>query len=530
MLLLYGGGWSRGDRARMHDQGMALAGAGCTWVASEYRLTGESAWPAQINDVKAAIRWMRSNSERLGIDSGKIALDGNSAGAHLALLAAGTPNLDGFEGDGGNEGVNTEIAAAVAYYPPTSFFTSDERPSGGTPATALMLDAATDALAEAASPISYVSADFPPIFMLHGTTDTTVPVTASLRMYEALIEAGADAEMHIYGGLPHGFTRLPSVLPTASTEIVLFLDRHLVDPDRYSKEAADAQAQIAAQRAAEPAAQPAPAGDWPRRGAAMSGLQFGVFDHIENLDLPLDQIYRDRLVQIEWLDTAGFYAYHLAEHHTPVVHSMAPSQNVFLSAVAQRTERLRFGPCVYVLPLHHPLRLIEEISMLDSLAEGRLEIGVGCGGVLEAFFWGQDSEPEANQARYDETLAIVLESLSHDELTYEGRFHSFEQVPMRLRPMQQPHPPLWYMRNPETAARRGMNCVVVGSLDNLEANVQRYRRIWAETHGEGALTLQGTEPKIGLVNRIILAETEQEAIDAAKPPWEAYRWNLSTPR
>jgi acetyl esterase/lipase len=109
--------------------------------------------------------------------------------------------------------------------------------------------------------MTYVSADFPPVFMLHGTTDTTVPVTATLRMYEALIEAGADAEMHIYGGLPHGFTRHPSVLPTASTEILLFLDRHLVDPDRYAKEAAEAQAQMAAQRAAQPGVQPAPAGD-----------------------------------------------------------------------------------------------------------------------------------------------------------------------------------------------------------------------------------------------------------------------------
>ena len=188
---------------------------------------------------------------------------GNSAGAHLALLAAGTANRAALEGAGGNEGVSTEIAAAVAYYPPTSFFTGDQRPSGGTPATALLLDAATDALAEAVSPITYVSADFPPVFMLHGTTDTTVPVTATLRMYEALIEAGADAEMHIYGGLPHGFTRLPSVLPTASIEIALFLDRHLVDPDRYAKEAADAQAAMAEQRAASPAAEPAsaPAGD-----------------------------------------------------------------------------------------------------------------------------------------------------------------------------------------------------------------------------------------------------------------------------
>src|SRR5215813_5700807 len=91
-------------------------------------------------------------------------------------------------------------------------------------------------------------------------------------------------------------------------------------------------------------------------------LQFGVFDHIEPVPgLDLEHIYAQRLMQIERLDAAGFYAYHLAEHHTPAVHSLAPSQNVFLAAVSQRTTRLRFGPCVYVLPLHHPVRLIEEI-------------------------------------------------------------------------------------------------------------------------------------------------------------------------
>jgi len=67
-------------------------------------------------------------------------------------------------------------------------------------------------------------------------------------------------------------------------------------------------------------------------------LKFGIFDHIEPVPgLRLDQIYRERLIQIERLDAAGFYAYHLAEHHTPAIHSLAPSQNVFLGSVAQRT-------------------------------------------------------------------------------------------------------------------------------------------------------------------------------------------------
>ena len=84
-------------------------------------------------------------------------------------------------------------------------------------------------------------------------------------------------------------------------------------------------------------------------------MEFGVFDHLDRNDLPLHEFYEARLKLIEAYEAAGFYAYHLAEHHsTPI--GMAPSPSVFLSAVAQRTRRLRFGPMVYALPLHHPLR------------------------------------------------------------------------------------------------------------------------------------------------------------------------------
>ena len=260
-------------------------------------------------------------------------------------------------------------------------------------------------------------------------------------------------------------------------------------------------------------------------------LKFGVFDHIEPVPgLRLDQIYRERLIQIERLERAGFHAYHLAEHHTPAIHSLAPSQNVFLAAVAERTTRLRFGPCVYVLPLHHPLRLIEEISMLDNLSGGRLEIGVGRGGVMEAFFWGQEADSETNYARYLETLAILREGLSHAELTYAGRFHSFDKLPMYLRPLQQPYPPLWYMRNPVTAAIEGMHTIIVGSIDGLAMAVPRYRAAWEEHQGAGTRTVQGQEPMIGLVVHMVVAETDAEALAAARPAWEKYRWNLAAPR
>ena len=208
------------------------------------------------------------------------------------------------------------------------------------------------------------------------------------------------------------------------------------------------------------------------------GLQFGVFDHIEPVPgQSLDEIYKDRLSQIELFDDSGFYAYHLAEHHTPAVHSLAPSQNVFLAAASQRTQRIRLNPCIYVLPLHHPLRLIEEICMLDHLSDGRLEIGVGRGGVLEAYFWGSDWGVEENMAKYRETLDVIRLGLSSDSLTHSGQFYSFEELPMRLRPKQTPYPPMWYMRNVETAALHGMNSIIVGNWDSFSANVKRYHPV-----------------------------------------------------
>lgn len=260
-------------------------------------------------------------------------------------------------------------------------------------------------------------------------------------------------------------------------------------------------------------------------------LQFGVFDHIEPIPgQDLGKIYHDRLAQVERFDACGFYAYHLAEHHTPAVHSLAPSQNVFLAAAARSTSQIKLNPCIYVLPLHHPLRLIEEICMLDHLSAGRLEVGVGRGGVLEAYFWGSDWDVERNYQKYVETLDIIRQGLSHESLTYKGEFYQFDDLPMRLRPKQRPYPPMWYMRNVEIAAREGMHSIIVGNLESFEPNVARYKRLWEQYQGPGARTVQGDEPKIGLVTHMVIAPTEAEAVAAARPAWDEYVWNLTTPR
>src|SRR6516165_7811081 len=107
-------------------------------------------------------------------------------------------------------------------------------------------------------------------------------------------------------------------------------------------------------------------------------MKFGIFDHMDRAGPDLGRQFDERLRLIALYERVGFHAYHLAEHHaTPL--GMAPSPSVFLAAVAQRTKRLRFGALVHTLSLYHPLRLAEEICMLDQMSGGRLELGIGRG-------------------------------------------------------------------------------------------------------------------------------------------------------
>ena len=107
-------------------------------------------------------------------------------------------------------------------------------------------------------------------------------------------------------------------------------------------------------------------------------MEFGVFDHVDRAQQNLQAYYEDRLRIVELYDEIGIHRYHVAEHHgTPL--GMSPSPSVYLAAVSQRTKNLRFGPMIYAAPLYHPLRLAEEICMVDQMSGGRLELGFGRG-------------------------------------------------------------------------------------------------------------------------------------------------------
>ncbi len=249
-------------------------------------------------------------------------------------------------------------------------------------------------------------------------------------------------------------------------------------------------------------------------------MEFGVFDHLDRGDLPLKDFYEARLKLIEAYDQAGFYTYHVAEHHsTPL--SMAPSPSVFLAAIAQRTRRLRFGPLVYALPLHHPLRLIEEICMLDQMSGGRLEIGFGRGSSpAEIALYGQN--PADAQRIYAEALDLILQGLSEKTLNFHGEFFSFDHVPMELEPLQKPHPPVWYgvhsVESAERAARRGLNVVSLDTVDETRSFADRYRKVWRETRGD----THGM-PKIGLSRFIVVADSDKEALSIARRAYPIWR-------
>jgi acetyl esterase/lipase len=237
VILLHGGAWRLGDKSMMEIFGPELAGHGFVALAPEYRLLGEAPWPAQIKDVKTAIRWTKANADSLAVDPNKVVVQGFSAGGHLALMAGGTPIHPEFT-DKCDSAISDSVAAVVAFFPPVELTIDQPRP-GCTQASLLLGESPSEAAARKASPINYVTEGFPPTFLLHGTADTMVSYLTSQRLFDALHEKGVMVELHLYPNHIHEFVRLPSMVATTQAEIALFLKRAVVDSEKYFKENQD---------------------------------------------------------------------------------------------------------------------------------------------------------------------------------------------------------------------------------------------------------------------------------------------------
>ena len=249
-------------------------------------------------------------------------------------------------------------------------------------------------------------------------------------------------------------------------------------------------------------------------------MEFGIFDHMDHGGQgSLSQFYEDRLGIVELYDQSGIYAYHLAEHHANPL-GMAPSPNIFLSAVAQRTKKLRFGPLVYCLPLYHPIRLLEEICMLDQMSGGRLEMGVGRGiSPIELNYWGikYDDGPLI----YKEVFDLITKGISDNKLNHNGSSFQINDMPMNLSLIQQPHPPLWYgVANPssvEWPAEKGLNIITNQPVEKAKQITSGYKEVWSRLGRD-----EDNLPFLGMTRYIVISEDSKKAkklADRAYPKW-----------
>lgn len=256
---------------------------------------------------------------------------------------------------------------------------------------------------------------------------------------------------------------------------------------------------------------------------------FGIFDHLERRDEPLDRIYAERLELIAEYDRAGFCGYHLAEHHaTPL--GMAPSPGIFLSAVAQRTRTMRFGPLVYLLPLYNPMRLAQEICMLDNLSGGRMDIGVGRG--VSPFELAYYRVPfMESREMFEEALDTIVGALRSGRVNHRGHYYRFDSAPLEMAPMQKPNPPIWYgAATPDSvsfAARRGMHMVGNGPNAALKKFTAAYREELAKHKGgPDDLNPQVADTRRGAIRHIYVAADEREVDRVARPAYKAYYNNI----
>jgi alkanesulfonate monooxygenase SsuD/methylene tetrahydromethanopterin reductase-like flavin-dependent oxidoreductase (luciferase family) len=260
----------------------------------------------------------------------------------------------------------------------------------------------------------------------------------------------------------------------------------------------------------------------PQKAKDTMAIHFGVYDHMDASGRPLADFYEDRLRLAEAYDRLGYEALHIAEHHsTPL--GLSPSPSVFLSSVAQRTKRLRFGPLVYTLNLYHPLRLAEEICMLDQLSRGRFLMGVGRGiSPFELGYYGGD--PAQGHEIYVEALAVIRQYLTAKTLTHEGKHFSYRDVPVEVEPFQKPEPPLWYGIGTADSvvwcAENKANVVANGALPVVSEITKRYRAEWVSRGNDPA-----SLPMMGVTRHMVVAPTDEEAMQLARRAFA--KWGAS---
>jgi alkanesulfonate monooxygenase SsuD/methylene tetrahydromethanopterin reductase-like flavin-dependent oxidoreductase (luciferase family) len=239
-------------------------------------------------------------------------------------------------------------------------------------------------------------------------------------------------------------------------------------------------------------------------------LRIGIFDWVEASRRAPAEVFRHKLELAAAADAAGLDAYLVAEHQgTPLSINGAPS--VLLSAMFQRTRRLRAGALTFCLPWYDPYRLYHEVCMLDQLSGGRLELGVGRGvSPIESRIFGLQSVEESRQ-KYRETLEIFFAACKTEALRYRG-----EDVELHNRPVQKPWPPLWFpssnRESIEFTARHGYHTAFLGKLADCKPLFDQYRELWERHRNDpGRHNAHVAAPYLAKTQHMVVADTDAEA-------------------
>jgi alkanesulfonate monooxygenase SsuD/methylene tetrahydromethanopterin reductase-like flavin-dependent oxidoreductase (luciferase family) len=263
-------------------------------------------------------------------------------------------------------------------------------------------------------------------------------------------------------------------------------------------------------------------------------MHFGIFDWVEASKRAPGEVYAHKLDLAAAADAAGFHGFFVAEHQgTPLSVDGAPS--VLLSAIFQRTRRLRAGALTFCLPWYDPFRFYHEVCMLDQLSGGRLELGVGRGvSPIESRIFGLESI-DASRERYRETLEIFFEACASDVLNHEGQHSRYRDAELHVKPMQRPWPPLWFPSSNrdsiEFTARHGYHTAFLGRLSDCKPHFERYRELWARHRDDpGRHNAHVAEPFLAKTQHLVIAPDEAEARrlgEEAHATWNAHIHHLT---
>jgi len=233
VVWIHGGGWQAGNKSSGAARLAGLVATGdYAGVSVGYRLTDKTAWPGQIHDCKAAIRWIRANAKKYHFDPDRIGVWGASAGGHLVSMLGTSAGVKELEGDNGSPGQSSAVRCVVDFCGPSDFLSFfKNNPNGGNAKSAVGKLLGGDVkdkqdVAKSASPVTHVMKDAAPFLIMHGTADKTVPLAQAEELHEALKKAGADSTLVKIEGGGHGFGG-----PEVTKRVRDFLDKHLLDKD-----------------------------------------------------------------------------------------------------------------------------------------------------------------------------------------------------------------------------------------------------------------------------------------------------------